>query len=197
MKEISDSIYRILYNGLSLQTAGLIVGLVLIAVHLVALLKASPTKEWLQKLPRNQSIGTWVLAVAFILAMIVATSMDLGEFSRMRWLAQFAVPAMFLSLLFYTNEYLGARSLGILVILIVCPVLLAAFLKSPPSRVLLSGLCYVYILLGLFWIGMPHTLRDQIGWVTKTDGRFKMVALSGLAFGVVILACALTLWGGA
>ena len=197
MKEISDSIYRILYNGLSLQTAGLIVGLVLIAVHLVALLKASPTKEWLQKLPRNQSIGTWVLAVAFIFAMIVATSMDLGEFSRMRWLAQFAVPAMFLSLLFYTNEYLGARSLGILVILIACPVLAAAFLKSPPSRVLLSGLCYVYILLGLFWIGMPHTLRDQIGWVTKTDGRFKMVALSGLAFGVVILACALTLWGGA
>ena len=82
-------------------------------------------------------------------------------------------------------------------ILIACPVLEAAFLKPPPSRVLLSGLCYAYILLGLFWIGMPHTLRDQIGWATKSDGRFKMVALSGLAFGVVILACALTLWGGA
>ena len=196
MKEISDSIYRILYHGLSLQTAGILVGLVLIALHLVALLKSSPTKEWLQKLPRNQSVGTWVLTVAFVLAMIVATSMDLGEFSRMRYLAQFAVPAMFLSLLFYTNEYLGSRSLGILVILLACPVLEAAFLKPPPSRLLLSGLCYVYILLGLFWIGMPHTLRDQIGWATKSAGRFKMFALSGLAFGVAILACALTLWGG-
>lgn len=196
MKEISDSIYRILYHGLSLQTAGILVGLVLIALHLVALLKAAPTREWLQKLPRNQSVGTWVLTVGFVLAMIVATSMDLGEFSRMRYLAQFAVPAMFLSLLFYTNEYLGSRSLGILVILLACPVLEAAFLKPPPSRLLLSGLCYVYILLGLFWIGMPHTLRDQIGWATKSAGRFKMFALSGLAFGVAILACALTLWGG-
>lgn len=195
MKELSTSIYNFLYNGLSLQAAGLIVGLVLVALHLLALLKPEPVKAWLVKLPRSQSAGTWLLAGGFLLAMVVATSMDLGEFARMRYVAQIAIPAMFLSLLFYTNEYLGSRSLGILAILAACPILNAAFQQPPPSRLLLSALCYAYLGLGLFWIGMPHTLRDQIGWITKSPARFKMVALSGLAYGVVLVACALTLWG--
>lgn len=195
MKELSQSIYDFLYTGHHLQAAGLLLGGLLVVLHLIALLKPDATKTWLNKLPRNQNVGTWVLAVAFVWTMVVATSMDLGEFAKVRYLAQFAVPAMFLSLLFFTNDYLGARSLGILAILAACPLLEAAFLQPPPSRLLLSGLCYVYVILGLFWIGMPHTLRDQISWATKTPARFKMATLSGLAYGVVLVACAVTLWG--
>lgn len=194
MKEISDSIYKAIYTGLSLQAAGIIVGAFLILIHLVPMLKPAATKEWLVKLPRSQNVGTWVLTIAFIWALIVATSMDLGEFARMRYLAQFALPAMYLSLLFYTNEYLGARSVGILVLLAACPILEAAFQQPPQTRVLLSALAFVWILLALFWVGMPFTMRDQISWVTKSDGRFKLATFAGLGYGVLILICAVTFW---
>jgi hypothetical protein len=70
----------------------------------------------------------------------------------------------------------------------------AAFQKPPQTRLLLAGLCYVWILLGLFWVGMPHTLRDQITWVTKTESRFKLASLAGIAYGAVMLLCAILFW---
>lgn len=194
MKDISDSIYHFIYKGFSLQTVGLIVGLLLILGHAWALLKPLPVQAWLKKLPRNQNLGTWLLTIDFVWGLIVATSMDLGEFARLRYLAQFALPAMYLSLLFYTNDYLGSRAVGIFVTLAACPVLDAAFLQPPQSRVVLAILCYVWIVFGLFWIGMPYTLRDQVAWITKSAGRWKALCLAGLGYGVLVLVCALAFW---
>jgi cytochrome c biogenesis protein CcdA len=58
-------------------------------------------------------------------------------------------------------------------------------------------LAYVWIILGLFWVGMPFVLRDQAAWATKSDGRFKALALGGVVYGVVLVACALAFWGDA
>lgn len=52
---------------------------------------------------------------------------------------------------------------------------------------------YVWVSFALFWIGMPYTLRDQISWVTKTDGRWKAAALAGIGYGVVLLITITTL----
>ncbi|MBP7948085.1 MAG: hypothetical protein KA004_00420 [Verrucomicrobiales bacterium] len=194
MKDISDKIYEFLYHGLSLQTVGIIVGLMLILSHAWALWRAEATQEWLRKLPRNQSLGTWILTLDFIWALLVATSMDLGEFARLRYLAQVALPLIYLSMLFYTNDYLGARSVGILACLAACPILNAAFLQPPQSRAVLAALCYVWVVFGLFWIGMPYTLRDQATWVTKSPGRWKTLCLAGIGYGVLVLACALLFW---
>lgn len=194
MKELSDSIYKSLYLECSLKTAGWVLGIALILIHLVPLLRAQATKAWLMKLPRDQGVGTIFLTIAFILAMVVATSMKLGEFNRLRSVAQIAIPIMYISLLFYTNEYLGARSLGILTLLVACPLLDAAFLEQPLSRLLIPILCYAWILLALFWVGMPHTLRNQIAWLTKSDGRFKTAAMVGVAYGVAMLGCAIAFW---
>jgi hypothetical protein len=128
--------------------------------------------------------------------MVVATSMDLGEFARLRWLAQLALPFMYLSMLFYTNDYLGARSLGALVLLAVCPALDAAFLQPTQSRVLLALVCYVWLTLSLFWIGMPYILRDQIAWITRNESRWKAACFIGTGYGIALLTVALVFWGG-
>ena len=195
MKELSDQIYQFIYQGISLRTMGLLVGGIVLLLHLWALIKPEATKEFLKKLPRNQSVGTWVLTVAFILGVVVATSMDLGDFARLRYIAQIALPVMFLCLLFYCNDYLGARSLGIFLLLAACPILNAAFLQPPATRVLLSGITYVWILLALFWVGMPFTMRDQIAWITQSPARQKLAALAGMVYGAALLICAVAFWG--
>ena len=194
MKELSDQIYNFIYAGLSLRTVGLCVGVVMLALHVWALMSPAGAKEFLRKLPRNQTVGTWFLTAAFILGVMVATSMDLGDFARMRYVAQLAMPLMFLALLFYCNEYLGARSIGIFLLLAACPILNAAFLQPPASRILLSGIAYVWIILGLFWVGMPFTMRDQISWLTKSSGRQQLAALAGAAYGLVLIGCAIAFW---
>lgn len=196
MKELCDAIYKALYKDMSMQTAALIVGLLLLASHVWALLKAPALMDKLKAVPRSQNVGTVVLTICFIWAWVIASSLDLGDFQRLRWLGQFAVPVVFVAMLFWVNEYLGARSIGILLLLASCPVLDAAFLQPPASRVALSLICYVWITLGLFWVGMPYTMRDQIAWATRTPGRFKALALAGAVYGVVLLALSFTAYKG-
>jgi len=196
MKELSKLIYEWLYKGLSLQTVGIAVGLALIIIHVIALVKAPAVIDKLKTVPRSQNIGTVFLTIDFIWAWVVATSMELGDFERLRWLAQFSVPVIYVAMLFWVNDYLGARSIGIFLLLAACPVLDAAFLKEPGSRVLLSIICYVWITLGLFWIGMPYTMRDQIRWATRSPGRYKGLAIAGAGYGVLLVVTAFVFYKG-
>lgn len=191
MKELSDGIYQWLYRGLSLQAVGLALGVLLIAGHLLALWRQDKILPWLSTVPRSMNIGTFFLTVSFLWALVVATSMDLGEFHQARWLAQFALPLFYVGTLFIANDYLGARALGCFLLLAACPVLDAAFLKPPVSRLLLSALAYGWIVAGLFWVGMPFTLRDQISWLQAKPSRYRLVCLGGLVYGVLVLAAAL------
>ena len=195
MKDLCDGIFKWLYKDSSLSTAALIVGVILLIVHLAAFVKAPVAMEKLKTVPRSQGIGTIFLTIDFIWAFVVATSIELGDFERLRWLAQFSVPVIYVAMLFWVNDYLGARAIGIFLLLAVCPVLDAAWLKTD-SRWVLNILCYVYLTLGLFWIGMPYTLRDQIAWATRTAGRYKGLVLAGASYGLLLVILAFTCYKG-
>src|SRR5262245_9354779 len=107
MKDICDEIYKWLYKGLSLQTVAIAVGLALVIVHILALVKAPVVMDKLKTVPRSQNIGTVFLTIDFLWAWVVATSIELGDFERLRWLAQFSVPVIYVAMLFWVNDYLG------------------------------------------------------------------------------------------
>ena len=72
---------------LSLHTVGLIVGLLLLATHVIALVLPEQTKGWLAKLPRSKPLGIGLLGVASLWTLWLVSNMDLGEFSQYRtWL---------------------------------------------------------------------------------------------------------------
>ena len=195
MKELCKKIYDALYRDGSLQTAAIIVGLIILVLHVLALMKPAPAMAKLKAAPRSQNLGTIVLTLDFIWAYVVATAVDLGDFERLRWLAQFSVPVIYVAMRFWVNEYLGARAIGIFLLLACCPVLDAAWMKADTRWVLNLGI-YAWITLGLFWIGMPYTMRDNITWATRTAGRFKALALAGAGYGALLLVLALTVWRG-
>jgi hypothetical protein len=179
---------------LSLHTVGLIVGLLLLAGHVIALLRPEQTKGWLVKLPRSKPLGIGLLAVDSIWSFWLVTNMDLGEFSQYRTWLQIGVPIAFVLTVTLVDEFLAVRSLGMLALLAAEPVLSAAFLRPESARLLLVALAYVWLTLGLFWVGMPYLLRDQISWITKTGSRFRAATLAGLVYGLAILACAVAVF---
>jgi hypothetical protein len=123
-------------------------------------------------------------------ALWLVTTTDLGEFAWVRNYLQFGVPIAFVLTLMFVDEFLAVRALGMFVLLAAEPILSAAFLRPETSRLLLVVLAYAWLTLGLFWVGMPYLLRDQITWITKTGSRFRAAALAGLVYGLVVLACA-------
>ncbi|MEO7319235.1 MAG: hypothetical protein ABIZ56_09630, partial [Chthoniobacteraceae bacterium] len=170
-----------------LKTALLAVGLLLIAGHAFALLRPKVTRDFLQKLPRSRAIGFVLLVIVAVWAWLLAANIDLGEFSDWRPKLKIFIPIVTVLTWFYVEEFLAARCLGMLVLLAAEPLLESAFLRPEMSRLFLVTLVYVWVSFALFWIGMPYTLRDQISWVSKTDGRWKAAAFAGIGYGAILL----------
>jgi len=53
---------------------------------------------------------------------------------------------------------------------------------------------YVWVIAGLFYVGMPYLLRDAIQWVTADRNRLKLGALAGTLYGLALVVCALAWW---
>jgi hypothetical protein len=191
------AVYDAIYFDLTLKTVGMTIGLLLIAVHLLALLKPKSTQAWLKKLPRNQQVGRAILAIDFIWCFIIWSEMDLGEFHTFEKNVQIILVIGFLAFGHYVREFLAVRAIGLLLILLACPVLDAAFLQPVMSRLLLVFLAYAWIIIGMFYVGMPYLLRDEIDWVSAKPSRWKMSSLAGLAYGSAVLICALLFYGEA
>jgi len=179
---------------LSLRDAGWILGAVLVVTHLLALIHAQGARRCLPLFPRSRFFGVALLSVDAIWAFQLVSRMDLGEFTPWRGTFHGIIVAGYFLTLLFVGEFLAVRALGIFALLAAEPLLEAAFLRPEVSRLLITVLAYGWIVLGLFWVGMPYVLRDQIAWVSRTAGRWRLAALGGLAYGVAILVCAFAFW---
>ena len=170
-----------------LKTALIAVGVLLIVAHAFALLRPKVTRDFLQTLPRSRSIGLVLLLVVAVWSWLLAKNIDLGEFSNWRPKLLIFIPVAAWLTWQYVEEFLAARCLGMLVLLAAEPLLESAFLRPEMSRLFLVTLVYVWVSFALFWIGMPYTLRDQIAWVSRSEGRWKAAALAGIGYGAILL----------
>jgi len=177
---------------LKLETALVLVGLFLIAAHAFALLKPRMVQDWLRVFPRSRKWGQMLVTVAAAWFFALVWIMDLGEFSTWRQTVLIATPVAWLLTLKYVDEFLAVRALGMVTLLAAEPLLEAAFLRPEQSRLFLVSLVYVWIVFAMFWVGMPYTLRDQIGWITGGQKRWRAAALAGVAYGVLLLVLPLT-----
>jgi len=180
--------------SLTLRTTGLLVGLLLIALHAAALIHAQGAKQLLRGFPRSKGWGLVLLTVDAAWAFGLVSQIDLGEFSNYRQIFLMVIGVSYVLTLVFVDEFLAVRALGMFCLLAAEPLLEAAFLRPESSRLLLSVLAYAWATLGLFWVGKPYLLRDQIEWISKTETRWRLAALAGLAYGVTVLVTAWTQW---
>jgi hypothetical protein len=140
-----------------------------------------------RKFPRSLVLGIALLTVAFVWSLWLLWTMEMGEFSSFRRPLLIILPIGFLLVLRFVNEFLAVRALGILFLLAAEPLLESAFLRYEQSRLVVTVLAYILILLGLFWVSLPYLLRDQIGWASRTATRWLSVSLLALIYGAVLL----------
>ena len=190
-----QAIYDFLYDpGLPLKPLGLVIGIWLIASHIFALLKPEVVKPRLKAFPRNEKIGIPLVIFCFAWGFIIWSCMDLGEFYKIERVVQIIIAGVCIGVVTQVREFLAVRALGFLLILAAAPILDSAFLQEPQSRLLLVALAYAGVVKGMFWIGIPYLMRDQIDWVLAKDVRYKGGAVAGAIYGALVLVCALAFW---
>ena len=153
-------------------------------------------QEFLKGMPRNRTWARWLLVVNIIWsAPLTANFLQSMEFPVWtRPLVFFVIaPGVLLLILFYVNQYLGARMIGWTMILLAKPVLFACLVRDERSKFVLVVLAYYWIIVGMWMIAAPHFLRD---WVTfyldkpkllKNSLRFKgVVGIALIALGLFV-----------
>ncbi len=172
----------------SLQTAGFVAGLFLIALSLLAFF--SPARAHLPHFPRSRTAGMVLLTIDLVWSFWLVATMEMGEFSNFRRPLMIILPVGYFLVLKFVDEFLAVRALGILCLLAAEPLLDAAFLRPEMSRLLVTVLAYLLIVAGLLWVTMPYLLRDQISWSTRTTAAWRVVVGIALVYGLAIATCA-------
>lgn len=192
-KEFHDYLYHLEpTGGLPLKATGIALGLALLGSHLWALRKSKEVQAFLKAFPRSYRWGAILLTIDFIWGMMCLANMDMGEFFFLRKWFLTAVPLGFVLVLIYVKEFLAVRALGSLMLLVAGPVLAAAFLQPPVTRLLLPILAYAWIIAGMFFVGMPYLMRDGITWLLAKPSRWNLAVWSGIAYGALLLVLAVT-----
>lgn len=189
-------LYDYLYHqaptgGIPLKGTGIVVALGLIASHVWALKNKDKTQAFLKAFPRTYTWGAILLTLDFLWAEFMLANMDMGEFFTMRSNFMYIVAGGYFAVLFYMKEFLAVRALGSLMLLVAGPVLTAAFLQPQTSRLLLPILAYVWIIVGMFFIGMPFLMRDWVNALLAKSQRWNLAVYGGIAYGVVLLVAAI------
>lgn len=179
----------------SLRTVGLVAGLGLVAAHAFALLRTDWTVGKLREFPRSYPVGVFLFLLAAAWAFWLAATMDLGEFSPNRTLICGAILAAAVMVPLFAEEFLAVRAVGILALLAAEPLLGAAFLRPEQTRLLLVVLAYGWAVAGLVFVGAPYTMRDALQWVSRSPGRFRLVAWAGVAYGTLLIVVSLLFFG--
>ena len=179
----------------SLRTVGLVAGLGLVAAHAFALLRTDWTIDKLRNFPRSYPVGVFLFLLAAAWAFWLAATMDLGEFSPNRTLICGAILAAAVMVPLFAEEFLAVRAVGILALLAAEPLLGAAFLRPEQTRLLLVILAYGWAVAGLVFVGAPYTMRDALQWVSRSFGRFRLVAWAGVAYGTLLIVASLLFFG--
>jgi len=170
------------------------------------LVKPAQVQGFLQKFPRHPWLGQGILGVGLAwfwlliapqgLGTLSALAMDLGEFNGAKPLLQWLVPLSLVLVTLSVRDFLAVRALGLLGLMAASPLLEAAFLKEPASRLLVPVFAYAMLTASMFWVGMPYLFRDAVSWVSASPQRWTAMALAGLGYGIATLICALTFWRG-
>jgi hypothetical protein len=192
------------YERIPLFTVGLLLAVWLIGSHLLMLLKPGEVQGFLRTFPRHQLLGQillgiglawfWLLIAPEGMGTLSALAMDLGEFNKAKPVLRLLVPVALVLVAMSVRDFLAVRALGLLGLMVASPLLEAAFLKDPASRLVVPIFAYALLTASMFCVGRPYLFRNAVTWATATSQRWTALSLAGLAYGVVTLVCALAFW---
>jgi hypothetical protein len=176
---------------LSLHTAGVLAGAFLVVVGVLGLMKPD-FAQVVKQFPRSRFAGVVLLTICLAWTFWLLATIQMGEFSSFRRPLLIALPIGYVLALFFVDEFLAVRALGILCLLAAEPLLDAAFLRYETSRLLVTAFAYLLIIAGLFWVAIPYVLRDQLNWIARSVFRWRCLHAIELIYGGVLLGFAFT-----
>lgn len=171
---------------LPLSLASLLLGLALLVPGVLLLRQHPGFEKLLRNFPRSQT-ATWILfgggAAWFLFRVLQLGEADFGDYKLLLFLLFGASAILAFT---YVPDFLAVRGLAVLVLLSAGPLLDAAFLQEPASRLFLVSAVYLLIALSIYLGVVPYRFRDFVNWLGAGNRRAAWVGSVLSAYGALL-----------
>lgn len=184
----------------TLQIIGFIIGGLATLSGVLMLTKRQAVLSGLEAFPRSKYPGQVLSIINMIWAAWLCTQMYLGWFDAYNWIF-YVVGAIGIGCLIkFLDELLSPRMLGGFLLLVAAPCLHAArFFPTPadpsPWRLIISVLCYIWIVYGIYLLCCPWGFRRLNEKWLKIDPKLKLGGAFKLIFGLAMLTVSALFYG--
>jgi hypothetical protein len=176
-------------NALRFLSAGL--GILGLGGGAWALGRPEEARRFLRGLPQNAWLGRILFAADVVWALFLLDRMDLGGLNAWKAVGWWGGPILYLYVVIFMGEYLGAQALGLFLVLAARPMLGICFLRDEPARLLVVAGAYAWAVAGAVFFCAPHWLRDLIGFCEASPARWRALARLKLVAGALFVVLAL------
>jgi hypothetical protein len=175
---------------MTLAATAAVVGAAVVGLGLPLAAAAPLCRAWLPRFPRSAPAGWILAAVDMVWVVAVVLHAPLGRFEPVKPYLYVAGPLAYAAMVLFMDEFLAARALGGLLLLIANPVLNVARWHDSPWRLVLTVIAYAWAVKGCILILSPYRCRDGIAWLTASEARCRAAGAAFVLTGVLLLALA-------
>jgi hypothetical protein len=168
-----------------------LVGGLLVATRSPGLAAPEKFREHLLKFPRSAWWGRVLMSIAAAIAWVVMYRAAIDEWAWARPLIVIAVPVAYWLVVQYGTHFLAMRAVAALLLLIAKQMVDAADSSDLPSRLLVTTLAYVWVVMAIWITIAPHHFRDLMGYAMANNTRCRAVCGLGVGLGLVLLGLGL------
>jgi hypothetical protein len=183
----------LLYH-IPLKYVALVLGVLYIIGHLPGVLAPAQFTRTVRQFPRNYPLGVVLTLIGGIWFMWVTSSADLGELGPYKDRFIIAWAAGTILQIVFMPAFLAVRGLAWIMLLSVNVILDGAFVLDTETRLVMTCLAYAWAIAAMFLTASPYMMRDAIDYACKTEARCRAFCVPGVAFGVLLIALALTFY---
>ena len=149
-----------------------------------------------RRLPRNLPVGVALMLLGTAWFLWIVNAEPIADFSAYKPMMMFAFAAVGLLTCIFIQDFLAARGLAVLLLLLGKLMVDTGrpHLGESAWVLVIQAWAYVLIIAGMWFTIAPWRLRDLIEFATATENRIRIGSVLRLAFALFIIALGLTVF---
>jgi hypothetical protein len=152
-------------------------------------------QTFFRSLPRDVWLGRILMLINTVWAVYLFQKMNLGGWNVLKQWTLYMSPLIYLFIIRYVDHYLASRAIGLFFILLAKPIVRICFLSDSEYSVILTGIAYLMVVLGMCLVMVPHWLRDLIEFWSGKPARWSWACRFKLVLSIGLVALGIFVYG--
>ena len=169
-----------------------LLGLICLLLGVAVAAAPGPLARFYNALPRSQTAGFIVSAIAWVWAGYALWTMELDLLVPFKKFLPIAVLACIPLTWYWLDNLLTCRAFGGILVLFPYELLHAARVHPSPWRLAVVALAYLCIVKGMILLLYPWKMRQAIVWITRRPALFRLAGALNALLGLFLIGLGAT-----